>query len=91
MDKREREQLSEAGRALAAGRRVVGTIRCAVCGKETTVTTAGAPNRKKMYCSQACGVRAYRQKNREQYNARQRERRASQKGTTPESEGETEQ
>jgi hypothetical protein len=58
---------------------MVGTIRCAVCGKETTVTTAGAPNRKKMYCSQACGVRAYRQKNREQYNARQLERRAARK------------
>jgi ferredoxin len=83
MKGQEREQLSEAGRALAAGRRVVGTIRCAVCGKETTVTTAGAPNRKKMYCSQACGVRAHRQRNREQYNARQRERRAARKEAPP--------
>src|SRR3954462_14878377 len=72
-------RLSEAARAMAAARRIVGVIRCEMCGKEVTATTAGRPDRKKRFCSAACIQRAYRQRHPERINARQRERRAQQK------------
>lgn len=73
------EALRAAARVLAAGRRVVGTIACAVCGTEVVATTAGAPGLKRRYCSNACKVKAYRHAHLDELNARQRERRAQQR------------
>jgi hypothetical protein len=52
---RTRELLREAGRQIAAHRQIV-TTRCEVCGKEITGTL------KRRYCSNACRVRAFRQR-----------------------------
>ena len=75
--------LSAAGRTLAAARRVVGPIACAVCGTKVIATTAGRPDRKRKYCSDACTQKAYRQRLGADYNARQRERRAQRRGQGP--------
>jgi MYND finger len=72
MSKPRRHALSEAGRALAAARSVVGPIQCEVCGKEVIATTAGRYKRR--YCSRACQARAYRQAHQEEINAYRRER-----------------
>ena len=64
--------LSEAARAMAAARKVVGPIRCEMCGKEVLATTAG--RFKKRFCSPACTQRAYWHRNRERLNQQQRER-----------------
>jgi hypothetical protein len=58
--------LSEAGRALAAARRVVGKGQCEECGEEMIITTAGAPDRKRKYCSNACKIRAHRRRRAEE-------------------------
>jgi hypothetical protein len=68
----QRRLLSEAARAMAAARKVVGQIRCAMCGKAVVATTAG--RFKKRYCSPACTQRAYWHRNRERLNQQQRER-----------------
>ncbi|HEY7063612.1 MAG TPA: hypothetical protein VII06_19185 [Chloroflexota bacterium] len=77
----DRARLSELGRGLAAARRVVGPIQCAECGREVVATTAGRYKRR--YCSSACQQRAYRRAHAAEYNARQRKRRAEQRGDTP--------
>ncbi len=66
--------LSEAARAMAAARRVVGPIQCAECGREVIATTAGRYKRR--YCSATCKSRAHRHAHADEYNARQRQRRA---------------
>ena len=84
-DAERRARLSEAARAMAAARRVVGPIQCVECGREVIATSAG--RFKRMYCGDACRVRAYRRAHADEYNARQRERRrerqerAAQQGT----------
>jgi len=75
----ERALLSEAGRRMAAARRVVGIVACAVCGREVVATSAGRPDLKRMYCSQNCKAKAYRQRHADELNARQREQRALQR------------
>jgi hypothetical protein len=74
----DRPSLSEAGRMMAAARRVVGPIQCAECGREVVATTAGRYKRR--YCSSACKVRAHRRAHADAYNERQRERRAELRG-----------
>jgi endogenous inhibitor of DNA gyrase (YacG/DUF329 family) len=75
--------LSEAARAMAAARRVVGPIQCAECGREVIATTAGRYKRR--YCSATCKSLAHRHAHADEYNARQRARRAERRaeGTGP--------
>ena len=75
----EREQLRTAAQMMAAARRVVGVIQCAECGREVVATTAGAPNRKRRYCSAACNQRAYYRRHNDAINARQRATRQRQR------------
>jgi hypothetical protein len=82
----DREALSAAARAMAAARRVVGPIKCAECGREVVATTAGAPNRKRRYCSTACNQRAYWRRNADELKRRQRERYAERRRAQPPSE-----
>ena len=73
--------LSEAARAMAAARRVVGSIRCEECGTEIVATTAGRYKRR--YCSARCNLRAYRRTHAAELTARQRERRAAARTSSP--------
>jgi hypothetical protein len=77
----QRRLLSEAARAMAAARKVVGPIRCEMCGKEVVATTAG--RFKKRYCSPACTQRAYWHRNRERLIQQQRERYQQRRGQKP--------
>ena len=79
----ERALLREAARRLAASRRVVGTIQCAECGQPVVATTAGAPTRKRKYCSPACKQRAYDRQHAAEIRARRRARYAAQRQVQP--------
>jgi hypothetical protein len=76
-DESTRKALSEAGRAMAAARRVVGERTCEECGQTFTATTAG--RYKRQFCSPRCRVRAYYRSHAAELNARQRERREAKK------------
>jgi hypothetical protein len=76
-DEREGGDLSEAARAMAAARRVVGERTCPECGRVFVATTAG--RYKRQYCTPTCRLRAYRRTHADELNARQRERRAKQR------------
>ncbi|HLH25977.1 MAG TPA: hypothetical protein VK066_25960 [Chloroflexota bacterium] len=77
----DRSPLSDAARAMAAARRVVGPVRCEECGAEVMATTAGRYKRR--YCSPRCRARAYYRAHRAELTDRQRERRAVRRGELP--------
>jgi hypothetical protein len=62
----ERMTRSEWARQTAAHRKQISGT-CAICGKEFTGT------KRRMYCSQRCAMAAYRNKHREEINAKQAE------------------
>jgi hypothetical protein len=74
-DDPERQALSDAARAMAAARRVVGERTCPECGTAFVATTAG--RYKRQFCSPRCRLRAYRRTHADEMNERQRERRAA--------------
>jgi ssDNA-binding Zn-finger/Zn-ribbon topoisomerase 1 len=76
-DDPERQALSDAARAMAAARRVVGERKCPECGTAFVATTAG--RYKRQFCSPKCRLRAYRRTHADELNERQRQRRAEQK------------
>jgi hypothetical protein len=87
LDERERQALSEAARAMAAARRVVGERTCPECGRVFVATTAG--RYKRQFCTPACRLRAYRRTHADELNARQRERRAKQRAEKSDEQGAT--
>jgi endogenous inhibitor of DNA gyrase (YacG/DUF329 family) len=80
-DDPERQALSDAGRAMAAARRVVGDRTCPECGKVFVATTAG--RYKRQFCTPKCRLRAYRRTHAGELNDKQRERRAARKQPPP--------
>jgi hypothetical protein len=86
-DDPERQRLSEAARAMAAARRVVGERTCPECGRVFVATTAG--RYKRQFCTPTCRLRAYRRAHADELNARQRARRAKQRSEQSDNRGQT--